>query len=168
MTAEHGPFRDGEFPSLEHTRPPDDPSAPIDYPPAYAPWPPPVYRDAAASYPPAYPVGPSGYPAPYPEYWPDPYDPYRSNRPVGTNGMAIAALVSSLAGLLFCGVPSIVGLALGIIAMRETRKTGQEGYGIALAGAVIGGIVAALWVFLVLFYLLVMFVVAARTVSPTT
>ena len=37
---------------------------------------------------------------------------------------------------------SIVGLILGVIAMRETKRTGQEGYGLALAGAIIGGLVA--------------------------
>ena len=30
--------------------------------------------------------------------------------------------------------------------MRECRRTGQDGYGIALAGAIIGGLVTALWV----------------------
>ena len=30
--------------------------------------------------------------------------------------------------------------------MRECKRTGQDGYGIALAGAIIGGLVAVLWV----------------------
>ena len=95
-----------------------------------------------------YPV--RGYPAGYPGY--QPYDPYRPTKPPGTNGKAIAALVTSLAGLMFCGLPSIVGLILGIIAMRESKRTGQDGYGIALAGTIIGGVLTAL---LVLYLVLV-------------
>ena len=65
--------------------------------------------------------------------------------------MAIAALVTSLAGYLMCCLPSVVGLALGIVAMRETKRTGQEGYGIAVAAVIIGGIgTAALIIYVVL------------------
>jgi Domain of unknown function (DUF4190) len=67
-------------------------------------------------------------------------------KPPGTNGKAIAALVTSLVGLMCCGLPSIAGLILGVIAMRETRRTGQDGYAIALVGAIIGGLVVAGWV----------------------
>ncbi len=55
-------------------------------------------------------------------------------------------MVTALAGLVFCGLPSIAGLILGIIAMRECKRTGQDGYGLALAGTIIGGLVAALLV----------------------
>jgi hypothetical protein len=74
-------------------------------------------------------------------------------KPPGTNGKAIAALATALAGLLFCGLPSIVGLFLGVMAMRETKRSGQEGYGIALAGAVIGGMVTAGWVLYFLLFI---------------
>ena len=67
--------------------------------------------------------------------------------------------------MLLCGFPSIVGLILGIIAMRETRKTGQDGYGLALAGTVIGGVVVAMWT--VVLFLWVLGVVLARTVTVT-
>ena len=125
------PFRGGEFPPLEQSAAQPDPYAPVDYPTGYPPLPPPVYPQAA------------GYPPPYPGY--PPYDPYRTGRPPGTNGKAIAALVSALAGLAFCGLPSIAGLVLGIIAMRECKRTGQDGYGLALAGTIIGGLVTALF-----------------------
>jgi Domain of unknown function (DUF4190) len=112
-----------------------DPNAPVDYP-ADARLPPPVYpspHPGAASYP--------GYPGHYPGY-----DPYRPVKPPGTNGKAIAALVTSLAGLFCCGLPSIVGLILGVIGMRETKRTGQDGYAIALIGTIIGGLAVAGWV----------------------
>ena len=127
------PFRGAEFPPLEQSAPQPDPYAPVDYPSGYPPLPPPVYPQGA------------GYPPPpYPGY--QPYDPYRPGRPLGTNGKAIAALVTALAGLMFCGLPSIAGLILGIIAMRECRRTGQDGYGLALAGTIVGGLVTALFV----------------------
>jgi uncharacterized protein DUF4190 len=132
------PYGGTEYPSLEDSAPQTDPNPPLDYP-ADAGLPPPIY-------PPPYP-GAAGYPG-YPAiagYYPG-YDPYRPIKPPGTNGKAIAALVTSLVGLLCCGLPSLVGLILGVVAMRETKRTGQEGYAIALIGAIIGGLVVAGWV----------------------
>ena len=129
------PFGGTEYPSLEDSAPQPDPNPPVDYP-RDAGLPPPVY-------PPRYP-GAAGYPG-YPLYYPGGYDPYRPTKPPGTNGTAIAALVTSLAGLLCCGLPSIVGLILGVIGMRETKDTGQDGYAIALIGAIIGGLAFAGW-----------------------
>ena len=100
-------------------------------------------------YPPPYP-GAAGYPG-YPGYYPGGYDPYRPVKPPGTNGKAIAAMVTALVGFMFCGLPSIAGLILGIIAMRECRRTGQDGYGLALAGTIIGGLVTAMWVLYLVF-----------------
>ena len=77
-------------------------------------------------------------------YTGDPYDPYRPLKPPGTNGKAVAALVCSLAGLVFCGLPSIAGIILGIMAMRETKRTGQDGFGLAVAGLAIGAVIVAL------------------------
>ena len=135
-------FGGAEFAPLEHSSYPDH-SAPVDYPAGYPPLPPPVYPQG-----PAYPTGYPGYSL---------YDPYRLGKPPGTNGKAIAALVCALAGLMFCGLPSIAGLILGVIAMRECRRSGQEGYGLALAGTIVGGLVVALFVL----YVLVMIVIAA-------
>lgn len=147
MTTPDQPFRGTEHPSPESSPTPGDPYAPVDYPTGYPPnpgLPPPVYPQPGAGYPgyPSnYPGYPSGYPSPYTGYSADPYDPYRQTRPPGTNGMAIGALVTSLAGLLCCALPSIVGIILGVMAMRETKRTGQDGYGLALAAVIIGGLV---------------------------
>lgn len=155
------PFGEVEYPSLEQSPPSADPYAPVDYPASY---PQPV-----AGYPPAYPAYPgypTGYPPPYQGYSVDPYDPYRMTKPPGTNGMAIGSLIASLVGLLFCGLPSIAGIILGVIAMRETKRTGQEGHGMALAGTIIGGFVAAVWmVFLLMWLLGVIVALNARTYS---
>jgi hypothetical protein len=125
-------------PLPDGTPPPTDPYTPVDYPAHYPQQPPPVYP---SPYPPptGYGYPPPGYPPPgYPV---DPYDPYRPTKPPGTNGKAIASLVTSVAGLLCCGLPAIAGLILGIIAMRETKRTGQDGNGLAIAGVVIGALV---------------------------
>ena len=128
-------------PLPDGTPPPPDPYAPIDYPANYPPLPPPVYP---TPYPPA-----AGYP--YPPYGGDPFDPYRPLKPPGTNGKAIAALVCSLSGLVFCGLPSIAGIILGIIAMRETKRTGQDGFGLAVAGLAIGVVIVVLMLVYVAF-----------------
>ena len=160
------PFRGAESSPLENSPPPADPYAPVDYPtnpglppPVYGPgYPPPGapgYPPPAPGYPPpGYPGTPPGY-QPYAGAYPygtDPYDPYRATKPPGTNGKAIVALCTSLAGLVFCGLPSIVGLILGVIAIRETRRTGQDGYGLALGGVIVGGLVTVGWL---LYFLLI-------------
>jgi hypothetical protein len=132
-----------EYPPLESSLQPN-PHAPVDYPVGVG-LPPPTYP----SYPP-----PPGYPG-APGYYPT-YDPYRSVKPPGTNGNAIAALVGAIGGLLCCGPLGIVGLIFGVIAIRETKRTGQDGYGMALAGAIIGGLVLAGTLIVVVLYLALM------------
>ena len=41
--------------------------------------------------------------------------------------------------------------------MRETKRTGQDGYGLALAGAIIGGLTLAGTLIVVVLYLALMF-----------
>lgn len=132
--------------------PPGDPNAPWDYP-ADPGLPPPVHPGLQAGFPgaPGFPGVPGFAPPGYPGY--PGYDPYRPAKPFGTNGKAVGALVAALAGLMFCGVPSVFGLVLGVIAMRETRRTGQDGYGLALAGAIIGGVVTAGLVLMILLWI---------------
>ena len=164
------PFDGTEYPSLENSAPQPDPNPPVDYP-ADAGFPPPVYPPSypgaaypgaaypgaaypgaaypGAAYPGAAYPGAAGYYPGYPGapgYYPGGYDPYQPTKPPGTNGKATAALVTSLVGLFCCGLPSIVGLVLGVIGMRETKRTGQDGYTIALIGAIIGGLAVAGWV----------------------
>ena len=140
-----------EYPPLENSPQSSDPYAPVEYP-TNPGLPPPVYGagySGPAGYPPpgfppppGYPAGPPGsqpYAGGY-TYGTDPYDPYRATKPQGTNGMAIASLVTSVLGLVCC-VPSVIGMILGIIAMRETKRTGQDGFGLALAGTIVGALI---------------------------
>lgn len=124
-------------------RPPFDQYAPVDYPadyygpPGYPPLPPQAYPGA---YPP-----PGGYPY-------APYHPYGPAVPSGTNGTAIASLVCGIAGvpLCFCFLPSLVAVVLGVIAMSETRRTGQSGYKLAVAGLTVGVVTLLIGLFLTL------------------
>ena len=90
-------------------------------PPSYPPPPPP-------------PPGGYGYPPPGPGY-----PPPRA----GTNAMAIASLVCSLFGWL-CLIGPILGVIFGFLALNQIKQTGQSGRGMALAGIIIGGILAAI------------------------
>jgi hypothetical protein len=125
-----------------------DPHAPVNYPEFAPPYPPqPPYGPPAPpyGYPPAPPGGPIGYGGP-PTY-PGPYDPYQAYQggSYGTNGLAVASLVTSIAGI-FLGLPlayvglliPIVGAVLGCAALSQIKRTQQAGRGLAIAGIVIG------------------------------
>ena len=135
MTGEpERPFGGIEYPSLEQSRPWADNYGAIDYPSSYSGYPP-------------------GFP-PYPRYPVGPYHPYRAAPPPGTNAKAIGSLVTALLGLVCCGLPSVAGIVLGVAAMRETRRTGQDGYAIALAGTIVGAFVTVIWMAVVVVWLL--------------
>jgi Domain of unknown function (DUF4190) len=157
--------------------PPWDPPAveypaysPPGYPPEYPPpayGPPPGYGGfGGPPYPPQYGAPPPGYgpppysapyPAGYPGYGPPPHaGPYPGGYyampdyrvKAGTNGLAIASLISSFTGFFCCAIGSIVAIVLGVIAMNQIKETRQEGYGLAVTGIVIG--VGTMVVFLII------------------
>ena len=106
--------------------PPPDPN----YPP-----PPPHYGPSDPRYGSPYPAG--GYAAPGPYGYPYPQAQPQQTK---TNTMAIASLVMSVLGIVpFCGgILSIVGIVLGTVALNQIKDTRQEGYGLAIAGIVVG------------------------------
>ncbi len=53
--------------------------------------------------------------------------------------MAIASLVSSIIGAC-CGLGSIIGIVLGIVALNQIKQTRQSGQGLAIAGIIVGAI----------------------------
>lgn len=114
------------------------------YPPPVPPYQPGPFGGPPGGYgPPAY----QGSYYPGPNYQPG-YGPAGAMHP-GTNGLAIASLVASFTGL-FCCIGSIVAIVLGIIALEQTKRNRQEGYGLAVAGIVIG--IAALVVNVIIVY----------------
>jgi hypothetical protein len=93
---------------------------------------------------PAYPPAGRAYP-PY-LYPPFPYSPYQQPRfsyqPVyeplpKTNQRAVGAMWCGILGL-FLGVTTIPAVILGILALRQIRRTGERGIGAATAGLVLG------------------------------
>lgn len=74
-------------------------------------------------------------PGPEPSYPPPPGYPPPPQQ--GTNKLAIWSLVTSLLGLL-CGVGAIVGIVLGVMAIKQLNRSPQGGRGLATAGIAIG------------------------------
>jgi Domain of unknown function (DUF4190) len=158
------PYRDqpGQpYPWQQYQHPPVDPSAPVNYPeypyPPQPQQPPPPYGPAGYGGPPlppySGPAGYGGYGAPPPMY-PGGYDPYQGYHSQDTNGLAVASLVTSIAGVvlgiplaIFCYVGwliPVIGAVLGGIALNQIKQRGQQGRGLAIAGIAIGSATAAL------------------------
>jgi len=99
-------------------------------------WPPPEY-------PPPNPGGygypPPNYPPPAPGGYGYGYPPpvYAAPR---TNALAIASLVTSLAGFFTCGIGNILGLIFGVVGLVQIRRSGEGGRGLAVAGVVISAL----------------------------
>ena len=148
--------------------PPPDPEGPQDQPPGPAPLPqapatpynpyapPPEDTHGTAQPQPPYGAQPQppynpytpytqGPPPPYAPYGPQPYQTWSQgyspyNNPAPLNGMSIAALVL---GILCC-IPG-VGLVLGLIGLNQTKKRGERGRGMAVAGIVLSSLGLVLW-----------------------
>lgn len=85
--------------------------------------------------PPVMPV-PVGMPPVAPTFLPVPVRP--------TSGLAVGSLLCGLAGLIFV-VPSVPAIVLGHLARGRIRRTGEEGEGVATAGAVLGWLALGFW-----------------------
>jgi Domain of unknown function (DUF4190) len=82
-----------------------------------------------------------------------------------TNGLAIASLVCSLAGLVPC-ISAPVGIVLGHVAKRQIRETGEQGEGLANAGLWVGYILTVLGVLLFIGWLgIVIFAIGSGVTS---
>ena len=62
--------------------------------------------------------------------------------PVKTNGLAIASLVLGICGIISCGLTAVIGLILGIVSMKQVRKSNgtMGGGGIGLAGTIVSAV----------------------------
>jgi hypothetical protein len=137
--AEPQPWRAYQQPPANYPDYPYPPQPPFGYPP-----PPPQ-------------AGPYGYGGPPPAY-PGPYDRYQAYgaAPRQTNGLAVASLITSIAGVvlgiplaIFCYVGWLIpvtGAVLGAVALSQIKRTNQPGRGLALAGIIVGSATAALLV----------------------
>jgi uncharacterized membrane protein len=48
--------------------------------------------------------------------------------------------MSSGIGIVSCGIGSIVGIVLGVIALNQIKQTNQYGRGLAIAGIAVGAV----------------------------
>lgn len=55
-----------------------------------------------------------------------------------TNTFALVSLISALVGLLFLGIGGLVALIFGIIGLKQIKRSGERGRGMAIAGIVMG------------------------------
>jgi hypothetical protein len=64
-----------------------------------------------------------------------------------TNGLAIASLVCSIAGLFTFGISAVAGIIFGFVARSQIRQSAgmQAGDGMAIAGIIVGLAMAALF-----------------------
>jgi hypothetical protein len=131
-------------------------------PPGWQPPPPPPYAGGAAGYAPpapagtwqpagpdtwqpaAGPSGPTGWPPPRPDQGGQPPYGWAPAYPgnAGTNGFAIAAFVLAIPPVCMftVGVGSLLGVIFGIIGLRQTRRDGSRGRGMAITGIVLGAL----------------------------
>ncbi|WP_042788841.1 DUF4190 domain-containing protein [Mycobacteroides abscessus] len=153
------------------------PTAPPAYPTVPPPYPtasPAAYPQYGQSYPSYQPGQPGAYPPPgypvaggYPGYPPPGYaDPYgygAYGQTGGTNGLAIASLITSIAAIVTCYlgiILGIVGVILGVVALNQLKTRQQDGKGIAIAGIILGAVIPVLWI-------LVLIVIAAGSSSTS-
>jgi hypothetical protein len=103
---------------------------------------------------PSPPVGPGG-PAYGGPYGGGPYAPYGGfGYPMAkkTNGLAIASLVLGILAVFTCYFGIVFGLVavvLGLIARRQIRDRDEQGAGMALAGMIMGGAFAVIFIFII-------------------
>ena len=116
-----------DFPPFEPAvLPPDAPTAPLPPPPPPSGGPAPGWwlaSDGRWYAPTARPAYPQGY-------------GFSAQPVTGTNGLAVAALVLGILWLFWIG--SILAVIFGHIAIAQTRRTGQTGRGLAIAGLALG------------------------------
>ncbi|MEV0249994.1 DUF4190 domain-containing protein [Nocardia sp. NPDC050712] len=123
-----------QYPTSEPSGYPSAPQYPVQ-PPSYPP-----HQQAPAQ---PYQSGPQQVPQGSGPAYPSPpgYQPYgyAQQQPSQTNGLAIGALVASIIGFCSCGIGSLVGIVLGVLALNQLKENPyQEGRGMAQAGIWIG------------------------------
>lgn len=86
--------------------------------------------------------------------------------PVGTNTAAIISMISSLVGWFSFGVLCLVGVILGHVSLKQIKRTGETGRGMAVTGLVVGYIGIAGWI-LVMIGLVIMLGIAGTAIATS-
>ncbi|GLZ35785.1 hypothetical protein Lesp02_79720 [Lentzea sp. NBRC 105346] len=75
------------------------------------------------------------------------YQPYYPP-PRRTNTLAIVSLV-----MLFFFAPA--SIVLGVMARKEIRRTGEDGWGLATAGLIVGSVLTAFYTLAMIFWIFI-------------
>jgi Domain of unknown function (DUF4190) len=87
--------------------------------------------------------------------------------PNPTNGLALASLICSLAGLItFISAP--VGAILGHVSRKQIKERGGQGEGMALAGIIVGWVLTGLFVCSCLGLVVIPLIFAATAAGTST
>lgn len=121
--------------------------------------------------PPNQPMSPYPPTAPIPYQYPPPQVVVVQAPQRNTAGMATASMVLGIVGVTLClcftfGIPSILAIIFGHLALSDIRKTGKAGHGQAVAGLVTGYVGAAPAVILS-FWLILGGAIGSLTPTPT-
>jgi hypothetical protein len=91
---------------------------------------------------------------------PPPSAPYLPRTQQPSQNLAIASMITAIAGLLMAGcfgpIPGIVALVLGLVALSQIKKSPEKfgGKPFATAGVIIGGITVMFYVFFLIWVIL--------------
>lgn len=81
-----------------------------------------------------------------------------------TSGLALAGMILGIVGLATCsGIPSVIGIILSAVSLRETGSGERSGRGFAIAGIVTSGIGLLVILAVVVFYIVVFVVVGTQS-----
>jgi len=81
--------------------------------------------------------------------WPPP-TPVWQPAPNSTNGLAVASLICGIGQMFSLGLTGIPAIILGHTALRQIRRNGEEGKGLATVGLTLGWIGTTLMAFILL------------------
>lgn len=81
-----------------------------------------------------------------------------------TNTLALLSMIFSIAGaFIFPVVGSIAGVVMGHLGRKQIRQTGESGDGMAVAGLIVGYVFGALYIGIVVVWLIMVFVLVAAS-----
>ena len=107
-------------------------------------------------------IPPDERPSMNPAVWqPPPPPPYRPINARPSQGLALASMITAIAGIVFgmwCfgPLPGIAAVIMGLLALSQIKKTPEKvgGKPFAVAGVIIGGITLVFYLVLFLWFLL--------------
>ena len=103
-------------------------------------------------------IAPDERPPMKPGPWQPPAPPLVSRRTQPSQGLALASMITSIAGVVLGGclgpIPGIVGLVMGLIALSQIKKSPENvgGKPFATAGVIIGAMTVFFYIVLMIWF----------------